>query len=106
MKEPEITITVYAGLDRESRIAERVVREAKTILAANYGLPVEVMILPVPISSDEAGKYEVPLITIEGRIVSKGKAPLISEIVDAVFEIVGEEFGVRGSLLPEVAITI
>ena len=101
MNNARVTITVYTGLDRESRIAERVVKEAQAILGREYGLPIHIVTVPLPLSSDEAGEYEIPLILINGKPYSKGKAPLISEVIDMVFEILGEEMGVIGSILPE-----
>ncbi len=101
-----VVITVYSGVDYESRAAERACREAQSILAREYGLPVEVISVPVPVPSEDAPSHGVPLVLVDGKPVAKGKAPLISDVVEAVFEVIGEEYGVRGSLLPEVSVGV
>ncbi len=106
MREPGITITIYTGPDRESRIAERSAREAQVILGREYGLPVNVIVVPLPLSSEEAKEYGIPVTIVGSRVLAERRAPLISEIVDMVFEVIGEEYGVLGSPLPEIKVGV
>ena len=101
-----VVITVYSGVDYESRAAERACREAQSILVREYGLPVEVINVPVPVPSEDAPSHGVPLVLVDGRPIAKGRAPLISDIVEAVFEVIGEEYGIQGPHLPEVAVGV
>lgn len=85
------TVTVYMGRDEVSRLAERVAHEAKRFLAREYGIPVEVVSLMIPVTREEAEKVGLPVVLVEDRVVSAGKAPLFSEIVEAVFDKIREE---------------
>ncbi len=96
----KIYVTAYVGLDHLSRITERVVREVQVFLAAEYGIPVEVNIVEVPLSGEEAWDSGVPAVLVEDKVVSSGDAPLVSDIVDAVFDKIREEHGILGAGLP------
>lgn len=93
-----IMVTVYTGPDEESRLAERIAREAQVFLAREYGIPVEVAVIRVPLSGEEAREEGIPTTLVEDIAVASGRAPLIVEIVDAVFDKIKEEHGLTEPL--------
>ena len=99
-----ITITIYSSLDEASRLAEKIAREAQVFLAREYGIPVEVVIVEVPMPTDEAREAGLPTVLVEDREVAEGRVPLLTDVVDAVFEEIREEYGLAGSGLPEIGV--
>ena len=83
-------IVVYASLDYEGRMAIRVAKDAAVILAREYGVPVDVEIVEVPASGEEARAHGLPIVYIDGRRISEGVVPAISDLVDEVFKSISE----------------
>jgi len=96
-----ITITVYAGLDEASRLAEKIVKEVQVFLAKEYGIPVEIAVIEVPVPGDEAAEAGLPTVLVEDKVVSSGEAPLATDVVDAVFDKIREENNITGVGLPQ-----
>ncbi|MCE4600070.1 MAG: hypothetical protein F7C38_00690 [Desulfurococcales archaeon] len=101
-----ITITVYSGLNDESRLAEEIARKAQLFLAVEYGIPVEVDVVKVPVSIEEARDMGLPTVIVEGREVSSGGVPLLADIIDAVFDEIREEYGLARTGLPEIGLAM
>ncbi len=100
-----VTITVYLGFDWESRIAWRVVKDVQVLLVREYGIPVELDIVEVPVG-DVDEERQVPTIIVDGKPISSGKVPSMSALIEAVFDAIAEEVGVKGVGLPEVAVDV
>lgn len=87
-----VTIRVYASLDPEGRLAQRVAKDAAVALAAGYGIDVDVEVMEIPVSGDEARTHGLPRVVVEheGSVlpVSEGSIPGMSSIVDAVFSVI------------------
>ena len=93
-----VRITVYAGFDSASRMAVRVVREASVILAVEYSLPVEVEVVELPFTDEDAVAAGLPEVWVNGRMVSSGSVPSMSSIIDEAFRSIQESLGVPGGL--------
>ncbi len=93
-----VKITVYAGFDSLSRMAVRVAREASLILAAEYSLPVEVEVVELPFTDEDASAAGLPEVWVDGKLVSRGSIPSLTDIVDEAFKSIQESLGVPGSL--------
>ena len=100
-----VTITAYLGFDWESRIAWRVVKDVQVLLVREYGIAVELDIVEVPVGDVDEGR-QVPTIIVDGKPISSGKVPSMSALIEAVFDAIAEEVGVKGVGLPEVAVDV
>ncbi len=84
-----VSIKVYASLDAEGRLAQRVAKDAALALASGYGIEVEVEVMEVPVAGEEARAHGFPRVAVETVdsvvVASEGTPPSLSEIVDAVF---------------------
>ncbi len=89
-----IEITVYKGVDSEGVIAERVAKMASLVVATAYGIPVEVNVVEIPADSVECREKGLPVVIVNGEVVSEGKVPAVSDLVDAIFRIIGSRSGV------------
>ncbi len=87
-----VEVTVYRGLGVEGLLAERVVKHAAFILASSYSLPVDIVVIEIPADSVEARERGLPTVIVGGRVVVEGRVPGVSEVVDAVFEVIGEKY--------------
>jgi len=104
---PVTAITVYTSVDWKSRLAEKAAREAARILGVEYGITVDVIVVEVPVDSGEAEELGLPTVIVGSRVLSQGQIPFISDLVDAVFDEIGEKVGVTGvglPLFPEVGV--
>ena len=89
-----IEITVYKGVDVEGVLAERVVKMASLAIATGYGIPVEVNVIEIPADSVECRERGLPVIIVNGEVVSEGKVPAVSDLIDVIFRIIGSKAGV------------
>ncbi|MEB3787824.1 MAG: hypothetical protein GSR78_03610 [Desulfurococcales archaeon] len=96
-----VTVTLYIGFDWESRIAWRVARDVQVLLAREYGVQVDLDVVEVPVGDVDEEK-QVPTIIVDGRPVSSGKVPSMAALIEAVFDAIADQVGVRGVGLPEV----
>ncbi len=80
-----LEVKAYIGMDYISRLTERVLREFQLYVAEVYGMKVNVDIVELPVVSDES-EGVIPLVIVEGRIVSSGEPPSLSELVDEIFK--------------------
>ena len=83
-------IVVYASLDYEGRMAVRVAKDAAVILAREYGVPVDVEIVEVPVSGEEARSHGLPTVYVNSRKITEGVVPALSDLVDEVFKSISE----------------
>jgi len=87
-----VTIKVYASLDPEGRLAQRVAKDAVLALASSYGIDVGLEVMEVPVGGDEARSHGLPRVTVErgdlAVVVSEGMPPSLSSLVDAVFRVI------------------
>ncbi|MCE4610456.1 MAG: hypothetical protein F7B17_00605 [Desulfurococcales archaeon] len=89
-----IEITVYRGVDVDGIIAERVARMASLVVATAYGIPVDVNVVEIPADSVESREKGLPVVIVNGEVVSEGRVPAVSDLVDAIFHVIGSRAGV------------
>ncbi|MCX8195739.1 MAG: hypothetical protein N3F67_01445 [Acidilobaceae archaeon] len=88
-------LVAYLGVDWRSRLTERVLKDLSVYLASHYGLGMELDFVELPLG--DMDEEELPLVILEGEVISKGEVPSMSYLVEAVFERLGSQ--VRTKLL-------
>ncbi|MEB3825845.1 MAG: hypothetical protein LRS47_04170 [Desulfurococcales archaeon] len=99
----KIAVTLYKGLDYNSVITERVLKDLVIMLEKEYELDIEFNAIDIPLV-DEAS---FPKIVVNEKIIVEGRIPGVDEVVDAVFDIIKEKtpLGPAGFPLPLTANT-
>ncbi|GEM_PF-751808 len=83
----DVRIVLYAGLDGDSRLAVRLVRETIILLARNYGIDAHLDVTEVPVGDTEAKRHGLPLVKVNDEVVSQATIPSVSQLIDKVFEV-------------------
>lgn len=78
-------IDAYIGHDWKSRMAARILRDLQLYFAREYGIVVEVSLTEIMIGDSDEEDL-VPLVMMEGKVLSRGRVPSMEELVDAVFD--------------------
>ncbi len=80
-----VKICAYLGVDWKSRLTLRVLRDLQFYMAHYYGLKVIVDTIEVPVGDSDNIEL-IPLVIIDGDVVSRGEVPSMSTLVDIIFD--------------------
>lgn len=93
----EIVVTIHGGFDWATSMAIRRARDAVVLLSTQYMLEASIDEVILPVAEDEAPRLGLPEVSVsingKSRVVARGRAPGLDEIVDAVFKLLEEEYG-------------
>ncbi|MEB3756857.1 MAG: hypothetical protein GSR79_08405 [Desulfurococcales archaeon] len=93
-----IQITVYKGLDSNSTITWRLVKDLTITISKEYELDIKLDVIEVPTIEYE----KLPKVAVNGEIIVEGRIPGIDELVNAIFDVIKEKtvLGPAGFPLP------
>ncbi|MCE4606354.1 MAG: hypothetical protein F7B59_03365 [Desulfurococcales archaeon] len=93
-----IQITVYKGLDSNSTITWRLVKDLIVTISKEYELDIKLDVIEVPTIEYE----KLPKVAVNGEIIVEGRIPGVDELVNAVFNVIKEKtvLGPAGFPLP------
>jgi len=83
-------VKAYLGIDSMSRLTERVLREFQAYMANVYGVKVDIDVVELPLGEGEDS--EIPLVMVDGRVVSSGEPPSLSRLVEEFFNTIELEY--------------
>lgn len=93
-----IRITVYKGLDSNSTITWRLVKDLTITISKEYELDIKLDVIEVPTIEYE----KLPKVAVNGEIIVESRIPGIDELINAIFDVIKEKtvLGPAGFPLP------
>jgi hypothetical protein len=93
-----IEITVYKGLDSNSTITWRLVKDLIITIGKEYELNIKLEVIEVPTIDYD----KLPKVAVNGEILVEGRIPGVDELVNAIFDVIKEKtvLGPAGFPLP------
>ncbi|MCE4615366.1 MAG: hypothetical protein F7B60_07565 [Desulfurococcales archaeon] len=79
-----IEITVYKGLDSNSTITWRLVKDLIITISKEYELDIKLDVIEVPTIEYN----RLPKVAVNGEILVEGRIPGVDELINAIFDVI------------------